>query len=163
MNEIGAVLVRHSGLLQHTFTLDGAYLRDSHTGKVELREFGPQLTRSARALKLWLSLTVFGLDAFRDAIAHTIALAEYAEGELKRRGGWEVVAPASLAVVCFRRRGHSDEQTDALVRAAIADGYAAPSTTVLDGRSVVRLCTINPRTTEADIAGTIDRLEHLLP
>jgi glutamate/tyrosine decarboxylase-like PLP-dependent enzyme len=161
--EIGAVLVRHSGLLQHTFTLDGAYLRDSHTGKVELREFGPQLTRSARALKLWLSLTVFGLDAFRDAIARTIALAEYAEAELKRRGGWEVVAPASLAVVCFRRRGHSDEQTDALVRAAIADGYAAPSTTVLDGRSVVRLCTINPRTTEADIAGTIDRLEHLLP
>ena len=159
--EIGAVLVRQPGLLQHTFTLDGAYLRDSHTGKVELREFGPQLTRSARALKLWLSLRVFGLDAFKQAIAHTIALAEYAEAELKRRGGWEVVSPATLAVVCFRRRGHSDEQTDALVRAAVSDGYAAPSTTVLDGRSVVRLCTINPRTTEADIAGTIDRLEQL--
>jgi aromatic-L-amino-acid/L-tryptophan decarboxylase len=159
--EIGAVLIRHAGLLQHTFTLDGSYLRDTHTGRVELREFGPQLTRSARALKLWLSLTVFGLDAFRDAIAHTIALAEYAEAELKRRGGWEVVSPATLAVVCFRRKDHTDEQTDALVRAAVADGYAAPSSTVLDGRSVVRLCTINPRTTEADIARTIDRLELL--
>jgi glutamate/tyrosine decarboxylase-like PLP-dependent enzyme len=159
--EIGAVLIRRKGLLQHTFTLDGAYLRDTHTGKVELREFGPQLTRSARALKLWLSLRVFGLDAFRTAIANTIALAEYAEAELKRRGGWEVVSPATLAVVCFRRKGHGDAETDALVRAAVADGYAAPSTTVLDGRSVLRLCTINPRTTEADIARTIDRLELL--
>ena len=103
--EIGAVLVRHPGLLRHTFTLDGAYLRDSHTGMVELREYGPQLTRSARALKLWLSLRVFGLDAFKAAIEHTIALAEYAEAELKRRGGWEVVSPATLAVVCFRPQG----------------------------------------------------------
>jgi aromatic-L-amino-acid decarboxylase len=41
----------------------------------------------------------------------------------------------------------------------VADGYAAPSTTVLNGRTVARLCTINPRTTEADIVGTIERLE----
>jgi glutamate/tyrosine decarboxylase-like PLP-dependent enzyme len=159
--EIGAVLIRHRGLLQHTFTLDGDYLRDSRTGMVELREYGPQLTRNARALKLWLSLRVFGLDAFKAAIAHTIALAEYAEAELKRRGGWEVVSAASLAIVCFRRKGHGDDETDALVRAAVADGFAAPSTTVLDGRAVVRLCTINPRTTEADVARTIDRLEDL--
>jgi glutamate/tyrosine decarboxylase-like PLP-dependent enzyme len=128
---------------------------------IELREYGPQLTRSARALKLWLSLRVFGLDAFKAAIEHTIALAEYAEAELERRGGWEVVSPATLAVVCFRRQGDGDDETDALVRAAVADGFAAPSTTVLDGRAVVRLCTINPRTTEADIAMTIDRLEAL--
>ena len=159
--EIGAVLVRRPGLLRHTFTLDGAYLRDTHTGMVELREYGPQLTRSARALKLWLSLRVFGLDAFKAAIAHTIALAEYAEAELKRRGGWEVVSPATLAVVCFRRKGHGDDETDALVRAAVADGFAAPSSTVLDGRAVIRLCTINPRTTEVDVAQTIDRLELL--
>ena len=159
--EIGTVLIRHPGLLRHTFTLDGAYLRDTRTGMVELRERGPQLTRSARALKLWLSLRVFGLDAFKQAIEHTIALAEYAEDELRRRGGWEVVSPATLAIVCFKRSGHDDEQTDALVRAAVADGFAAPSTTVLDGRTVVRLCIINPRTTEADVAQTIDRLEHL--
>jgi hypothetical protein len=66
-----------------------------------------------------------------------------------------------LAIVCFRRAGHTDEQTDALVRAMVADGYAAPSTTVLNGRTVARLCTINPRTTEADIAGTVERLERV--
>ena len=144
-----------------TFTLDGAYLRDSHTGKVELREFGPQLTRSARALKLWLSLRVFGLDAFKQAIAHTIALAEYAEAELKRRGGWEVVSPATLAVVCFRRRGHGDDQTDALVRAAVADGFAAPSTT--SSTAARRAARRSIRNHRGRRRKTIDRLEQLSP
>jgi glutamate/tyrosine decarboxylase-like PLP-dependent enzyme len=159
--EIGAVLVREPGLLTRAFTLDGAYLRDTGGGVVEFRNRGPQLTRGSRALKLWLSLRVFGLDAFRAAIARGIALAEHAEAQLRARGGWEVVSPAQLAIVCFRRRDHDDAQTDAMVRAAVADGYAAPSTTVLGGRTVARLCTINPRTTEADIAGTIERLERL--
>jgi glutamate/tyrosine decarboxylase-like PLP-dependent enzyme len=157
--EIGAVLLREPGLLARAFTLDGAYLRDTRGGAVEFRERGPQLTRGSRALKLWLSLRVFGLDAFRAAIARGIALAEHAEALLRERDGWDVVAPARLAIVCFRRAGHSDEETDAMVRALVADGYAAPSTTVLNGRTVARLCTINPRTTEADIRGTIERLE----
>ena len=160
--EIGAVLTPHAGLLQHAFTLDGAYLRDTKGGVVEFRERGPQLTRSARALKLYLSLRAFGLDAFKAAIARGIALAEYAQTLLERDDRWEVVSPATLAVVCFRRAGHDDEQTDSLVRRAVADGYAAPSTTVLDGRTVARLCTINPRTTEHDIEGTIERLTMLV-
>ena len=77
--EVGAVLIRHPGLLERAFSLDGAYLRDTKGGVVEFRERGPQLTRSSRALKLWLSLQVFGLDAFKAAIATGIALAEHAE------------------------------------------------------------------------------------
>ena len=157
--EIGAVLIRHQGLLEQAFSLDGAYLRDTKGGVVEFRERGPQLSRGSRALKLWLSLRVFGLDAFKAAIATGIALAEHAEQVLTERDGWEVVAPASLAIVCFRRTGADDEHTDAMVRAAVADGYAAPSTTILDGRAVARLCTINPRTTRLEIEATIERLE----
>jgi aromatic-L-amino-acid/L-tryptophan decarboxylase len=157
--EVGAVLVRHPTLLGHTFALNGAYLRDTRGGVVEFRERGPQLTRSSRALKLWLSLRTFGLTAFRDAIARGIALAEHAERTLRERPGWEIVSPATLAIVCFRRAGASDDETDALVRATVAEGYTAPSTTVLDGRVVARLCTINPRTTELDIERTIQALE----
>jgi glutamate/tyrosine decarboxylase-like PLP-dependent enzyme len=157
--EIGAVLVREPGLLTRAFAIDGAYLRDTVGGIVEFRERGLQVTRSSRALKLWLSLQVYGLDAFRAAIARGIALAEHAEALLRERPGWEVVTPAQLGIVCFKRIGHDDAQTDAMVQAVVADGYAAPSTTVLDGRTVARLCTINPRTTDADILGTIERLE----
>jgi aromatic-L-amino-acid/L-tryptophan decarboxylase len=156
--EIGAVLVRHAGVLERTFTIDGAYLRDAKTDFVELRERGPQLTRGARALKLYLSIRTFGLDAFKRAIAHTVALAEHAEAILEADPAGEVVSPATLAVICFRRTGHSDEQTDEMVRRTVEDGYTAPSTTVLDGRSVARLCTINPRTTNEDIERTLERL-----
>ena len=104
---------------------------------------------------------MFGLDAFKAAIARGIALAEHAEATLRERDGWEIVSPASLAIVCFRRAGADDDATDAMVRAAVADGFAAPSTTVLDGRTVARLCTINPRTTNQDIERTIERLEQL--
>ena len=159
--EIGAVLVRESHALEHTFALDGAYLRDTAGGVVEFRDRGPQLTRSARALKLYLSLKVFGLDAFKQAIGRGIELAEYAEQLMRADARWEVVSPATLGIVCFRRAGATDEQTDAMVRAAVADGYAAPSTTILDGRSVARLCTINPRTTNEDIDRTVERLQHL--
>jgi aromatic-L-amino-acid decarboxylase len=157
--EIGAVLVREPGRLARAFAIDGAYLRDTAGGIVEFRERGLQITRGSRALKLWLSLRVFGLDAFRAAIARGVALAEYAEAQLRERPGWEVVSPAQLGIVCFKRTAHDDAQTDRMVRAVVADGYAAPSTTVLDGRTVARLCTINPRTSEADIRGTLDRLE----
>ena len=165
--EVGCVLVRSAGLLEEAFTLDGAYLRDTLGAGVDLRNRSLQLSRGSRALKLWLSLRVFGLDAFRAAIAHGIALAEHAESVLHARAGWEVLSPAQLGILCFRRvdpgadAAELDRLNDELVRAAVADGYAAPSSTVLAGRTAIRLCTINPRTTFADVHSTIERLERL--
>jgi aromatic-L-amino-acid/L-tryptophan decarboxylase len=158
--EIGCVLVREPGLLERTFALDGAYLRDTTGGEVEFRDRSLQLTRGGRALKLWLSVQVFGLAAFRDAVDHGIALAEHAEALLRERPAWEVVSPARLAVVCFRHRG-DDALQDRIAAAMVRDGYAAPSTTELGGRVVLRLCTINPRTSFEEIARTIERMEIL--
>jgi aromatic-L-amino-acid/L-tryptophan decarboxylase len=165
--EVGCVLVRDAGLLDEAFTLDGTYLRDTVGQGVDLRNRGLQLSRGSRALKLWLSLRVFGLDAFRAAVAHGIALAEHAESVLRARAGWDVVSPAQLGIVCFRRLSPGagaeqlDRLNDELVRSAVADGYAAPSSIVLKGRTAIRLCTINPRTSLADIESTIERLERL--
>ena len=109
--EAGAVLIREPGLLERTFTLSGEYLRDTFGGEVNFRDRGIQLTRGVRALKLWLSVEVFGLDAFRAAVAHGIALAEHAEAVLRARPGWEIVTPAQLGIVCFARDG-GDESRD---------------------------------------------------
>jgi aromatic-L-amino-acid decarboxylase len=158
--EIGCVLVREPGLLERTFVLDGDYLRDVTGGEVNFRDRSLQLTRGGRALKLWLSVRVFGLAAFRDAVARGIALAEHAEALLAARPGWEVVTPAQLGIVCFRRGGDEAEQSR-IAAAMVRDGYAAPSTTVLEGRVVLRLCTINPRTTFADVERTIERMESI--
>jgi glutamate/tyrosine decarboxylase-like PLP-dependent enzyme len=159
--EIGCVLVREAGALERAFSLHGPYLRDTLGGAVDFRERGPELTRGGRALKLWLSVRVFGLAAFRDAVARGIALAEHAEALLRERRGWEVVTPAQLAIVTFRRRDADDEGQTAIAEAMVRDGFAAPSTTVLGGRVVLRLCTINPRTTAEDVEATIARMERL--
>ena len=154
--EAGAVLMREPGLLERTFTLSGEYLRDTFGGEVNFRDRGIQLTRGTRALKLWLSVQVFGLDAFREAVAHGLKLAEHAEAILRSRPGWTVVTPAQLGIVCFTRDGVDDSRVSA---ATVSEGWAAPSTTVLRGQTVLRLCTINPRTTFEEIEETIERME----
>jgi aromatic-L-amino-acid decarboxylase len=156
--EVGCVLVREPGLLERTFALDGPYLRDVTGGEINFRDRSLQLTRGARALKLWLSVRVFGLAAFRDAVERGIALAEHAEAVLSARPGWEIVTPAQLAIVCFRRAG-DDALQSRIAEAMVRDGFAAPSTTELGGRVALRLCTINPRTTAADVERTIERME----
>jgi aromatic-L-amino-acid/L-tryptophan decarboxylase len=160
--EIGCVLVREGGLLERTFGLHATYLRDVQGDEVNFRDRSVQLTRGARALKLWLSIRVFGLAAFREAVAHGIALAEHAERLLRSRPGWEVVSPAQLAIVCFRRAG-DDALQSAIAAAMVRDGFAAPSTTELAGRVALRLCTINPRTTFEDVERTIERMETVEP
>ena len=159
--EIGCVLVREPGLLERVFSLEGAYLRDTAGGSVDFRDRSPELTRGARGLKLWLSVRTFGLEAFRASIAHGIALAEHAEARLRERDGWEVVTPASLGIVTFRRDGLDDDAHTRLSAATVEDGYAAPSTTVVGDRVVLRLCTINPRTTFDEIDATLDVMERL--
>jgi aromatic-L-amino-acid/L-tryptophan decarboxylase len=156
--ELGCALVREPGLLERTFGLEGDYLRDVTGGAVNFRDRSLQLTRGARALKLWLSIRVFGLAAFRDAVARGIALAEHAEAVLSSRPGWEVVTPAQLGIVCFRRVGDDGEQSR-IAAAMVRDGYAVPSTTVVRGRVALRLCTINPRTTIEEIERTIELME----
>jgi aromatic-L-amino-acid/L-tryptophan decarboxylase len=96
--------------------------------------------------------------AFRDAVGRGIALAEHAETVLRARPGWEVVSGAQLAIVCFRREGDDARQTR-IVEAMARDGFALPSSTVLGGRVVLRLCTINPRTRFEEIEETIRRME----
>ena len=159
--EIGCVLVRDAGLLRSTFQVRPEYLKDAlpTEDEVNLSDYGVQLTRSFRALKLWMSLKVFGLSAFREAVDWGIRLAEIAEGRLRSSGKWEIVSPAQLAIVAFRYAGGDDAVNLRIIDRMYDDGFAFLSSTILCERPALRLCTINPRTTEADILETIDRLE----
>src|SRR5215471_7825050 len=160
--ECGCVLVRDVALLQSAFQIKPDYLRDVHRNAAEFNpaDHGVQLTRSFRALKVWLSLQTFGVAAFRNAITRGFELAEIAERELRARKGWKILSPAQMATVCFRF-GDSDELQTKLVDAMMRDGYALLTSTELRGVASLRLCTINPRTTEQDIVKTIERLDQL--
>ena len=134
------------------------YLRDVGGPEVSFRDRGPQLSRGSRALKLWLSVHAFGLDAFRAAIARGIELAERAQRAIEAAPNLEVVTPAQLGIVTF---APLEGDAGALSERVVADGFAAPSSTVLRGRTVLRLCTINPRTTDEDIDATVARISRL--
>jgi glutamate/tyrosine decarboxylase-like PLP-dependent enzyme len=155
----GCVLVREGHLLQETFRIHPEYLQDVHREQQEVHfcDRGIELTRGFRALKLWLSIQVFGMNSFRAAIARGIELAEVAERRLRASGEWEIVTPAQLAMVTFR---HVRSSRD-LVSAIYDDGYALLTSTSLRGRPALRLCTLNPRTTDEEIHRTIEKLEQL--
>jgi glutamate/tyrosine decarboxylase-like PLP-dependent enzyme len=163
---IGCVLLRDARKLRDFFHVMPEYLQDAEPERGEINpcDYGPELTRSFRALKLWMSLKVFGADAFARAIDHGLGLAEATEKMLRGEDCWEIVSPAQLAIVCFRytRSGLSDQSIDE-VNTEIAhrtseDGCCFLSTTRLQGRPVLRMCTIQPSTTEADLRLTIDCL-----
>jgi aromatic-L-amino-acid decarboxylase len=101
--EIGCVLVRDTRELKETFGIHLEYLNVAdRTEEVNFCEYGIQLTRSFRALKLWMSLKVFGLQSFRKAIERGIELAETAEKILRQSPCWEIVSPAQMGIVTFR-------------------------------------------------------------
>jgi aromatic-L-amino-acid decarboxylase len=159
--EAGCALVRHPGALERAFSMLPEYLRDvavSQGDEVSFRDRGPQLSRGSRALKVWLSLHTFGLDAFRAAIDRGIDLAERAQRAIEASDRLQLVTPAQLGIVTFAPvDGDAGEIADRMV----AERFAAPSTTVLRGRAVLRLCTINPRTTDDDLDRTVARIAEL--
>jgi glutamate/tyrosine decarboxylase-like PLP-dependent enzyme len=166
--EIGCVLVRDRRRLFDTFHILPDYMRDTARGEEEVNfaDYGIQLTRSFRALKLWMSFQVFGLAAFREAVERGIANAERAESMLRDRPCWQVVTPAELGIVTFRwwapgGDALAEDVNRRLAAASLADGFTLVSSTTLRGHTVIRLCPINPRTTEDDLRSSLDRLEIL--
>ena len=166
--EIGGIIVRDIQHLQNTFATNAEYLRDIQgPGKQELNffDYGIQMTRGFRALKMWLSIKTFGFAAFRAAIERGFELAELAETELRKSACWEIITPAQMGIITFRYRVEGlDEQAlsqinENIVQSMLDDGYAFILTTSLRGQTVLRICSINPRTNDEDIGETIRRLE----
>jgi aromatic-L-amino-acid decarboxylase len=163
----GCVIVRDQSLLHRAFSIVPEYLADAHVGEGEINywEFGPELTRPFRALKLWMSLEVFGADAFGAAVDRGFELAELAEREVLRRSGWHICSPSCMGVVTFRYAPDgmdariADDLNRRIALALTENGYAAIVTTRLAGQVVIRMCTLNPRTTDDDIRETIARLD----
>ncbi len=165
--EIGCVLIKDAKWMKEMFHASADYLKDAEIGTNELNffDYGIQMTRSFRALKLWMSLKVFGLNSFREAIAHGFKMAELVEKTVLSSSKLKLVTKANLGVVTFRYEDKklSDEKLNFLnkqiVEEIIKDGFAMISSTALNGQVVLRMCPINPRTQEIDITDTIQKIE----
>jgi aromatic-L-amino-acid decarboxylase len=160
--DVACVWVREPGALEAAFAMYPEYLADLRHGNVDLHNRGLELSRRSRALKLWLAMRAYGMDTLALAIDRGIALAEYAQRRIEADPTLELVCPARFGVVNFAGINKGNAAHSAAAAAITASGYAAVSSTVLKGRTVLRLCIINPRTTTADIDGTIERLSAAL-
>jgi len=160
--ECGCVLLRDRELLRRFYRVMPEYLRDVHKGELEVHpcDYGIQLTRGFRALKVWLSMQTFGMEAFRQAVARGLHLAGFAEKELRSIAGCRVVSAARMGIVCFDFPD-SRVRVGEVVDGMLAGGYAFLTSTRLKGVECLRLCIINPRTTEEDLRETIRRVAAL--
>lgn len=164
--ESACFLVRQQHQLKDVFYIMPEYLKDMDLSAEEINygNYGIQLTRSFKALKLWMSLKTFGLASFRQAVKTGIDLAELAEKEIVKYENWVIVSPAKLAIINFQYRlphnskAQNNELNKAIIEGIVKTGFAMISSTLLNGHLVVRLCTINPRTTASDIKETIRQL-----
>jgi len=167
--ESACFLVRQQHQLKDVFYIMPEYLKDIDLSSEEINygNYGIQLTRSFKALKLWMSLKAFGLASFKQAVKRGIDLAELAEKEIIKYSNWVIVSPAKLAIINFQYRlpnqsiEESNQFNKAIIDEIVKTGFAMISSTLLKGHLVVRLCTINPRTTETDIKETIKQLNQI--
>ncbi len=166
--EAGAVLLREPQWLPETFGLRADYLpglgEDTH---FHYRDYGPQLSRTFRALKIYLTLKIYGLDAITQALAETVELAHRFASLIEDASDFELLAPVPLGIVAFRYRTTQkgpvpDERLDALNAALIPElqrrGKAFLATTRLRGRVALRAGFLSFRTQESDLPVVLDAI-----
>ncbi len=167
--ETGCLMVKDPGRLETAFRIAPDYLQDAAWGPehVNFCDRGIQLTRIFRALRIWLSVQRYGLAAHRAEISRAIALARGAAARIRAHPELELLAPPGLGIVCFRYRGpeHAavpatalDELNRRIQDEIVQSGFAMMSSTRLGGRLSLRFCILNIRTTEEDLADTVDRI-----
>jgi aromatic-L-amino-acid decarboxylase len=166
--ECGCLLVRRGHYLRDAFEITPDYLKDTEVlaREVNFADRGVQLSRMCRALKLWVSLKYFGVAAFRTAIDRSLDLAREAQMRIENSGELELLVPATLGVVCFRRRFESVDDEDKLARlnAGLIEGLTASdeghiSSTRLRGRYALRMCVLNHTSTSDDVHRVLDWIE----
>lgn len=165
--EAGCVLAKDVRTLEAAFSVHPEYLQDTRLGmeQVNFADRGLQLTRSFRALKVWMSVQTFGMAAFRAAVARGIDLADRAAEHVQASASLELLSPASLGVVCFRVNpgGLPEEALEALNEQVqsrvIESGTAMMSSTRLRGVYSLRLCIMAHHTTWSDVEGTLQAIE----
>jgi aromatic-L-amino-acid/L-tryptophan decarboxylase len=159
--DAGCVLVRNAELHRATYSMRPPYLkhlsRGLGAGEDWPCEFGIELSRAFRALKIWFALKEHGVRKLGQLIEQNCDQAQYLAQRVAEEPELELLSPASLNIVCFRVRvtGLDEKSMDYLNEEVVADvqesGVAAPSTTRIRGRLAIRVNITNHRTQLRDL------------
>ena len=166
--EAGALMVKNATHLEDAFAIGHDVLQDTVWGAnhPNFADRGLQLSRTARALKIWMSVQTFGMVAFREAVQKGLDMSRRAEAYVEASPVLELMTPVSLGIVCFRVNpgdGRDEHSLDDINRNVLAqvfwDELAFFSSTSLKGVFTLRMCIINHTTTWDDVRRTLDLVE----
>ena len=167
--EVGCLLVKDVRTLEHAFVIPHDMLQDTIWGAnhPNFSDRGLQLSRSVRALKIWMSVQTFGMAAFRRAVSNGMELAVQAEEYIQASPVLEMLNPASLGIVCFRvnpkntalDEGALEKINRNVLARVFWEDRAFMSSTRLRKRFSLRLCIINHTTTWDDVRETLEAIE----
>lgn len=158
--DVGCILVRHAEDHRRAFTLTPHYLSQATRGMAAApfspNDYGPELSRGFRALKVWMSLKTHGLQKYGRLIRQNIDQARYLAALIDQEPRLERLAPVPLNIVCFRYRvgdlgeAELNRLTQELLIRLQESGIAAPSHTVLGGHQALRVAITNHRSRRED-------------
>jgi len=165
--DAGCLLFRDAGTAMGAFSTEDADYIKTHGYSDEeafaFWDYGVELSRRFRALKVWLTLQYYGTRRIAEAIAGDISLAAYLGELVSNADDFELLAPVELSICCFRyvpRAGMSDAELNQLNERIMAlvqkGGRAYVSNATVKGRFALRACITNFRTTKADIDATVE-------
>lgn len=159
---VGALIVRDESALVDAHEGRGAYLRDDdiYQGLRDISSLGPELSRPARGIQVWLPLQIHGIAPFRDALDRSLDQAAYAYERLTGIAGIDACWAPDLSVVAFRFE--DDALGWASLEAVNEDRTVHLSRTIIDERFVLRFAILNRRTTIEHIDHAIDIIEKTL-
>lgn len=170
--EAACILVREAGALRHTFQVLADYLkreREEEAGTdvpLDFKDYGPQLHRNFRALKVWMTFKAYGATKLRAAIGSNIEIMRYLANRIDKSHDFVRLAPVPLSVVCFQYRTtdvskHSDQQylsklNNRLLDTLERDGRVFLSGTTIHGKRALRACSVNHRLRREDVDFLLD-------
>jgi aromatic-L-amino-acid/L-tryptophan decarboxylase len=165
--ECACLLVRDAEVHRATFANSASYLaqhdRGVIAGGLPFADRGIELTRGFKALKIWMSLKAYGVNAFTRVIEQNVDQARYLAELVAAHPDLEVLAPVSLNIVCFRfaRKGVEEAELDRINREALIglqeSGTAVPSSTTIDGKFAIRCAIVNHRSCTSDFDLLVER------
>jgi aromatic-L-amino-acid decarboxylase len=169
--DLSALYCKRMDILRQAFSLVPEYLKSAEQAEVRnFMDYGPQLGRRFRALKLWFVMRYFGKDGLAARIREHLRLAQQFAAWVKESPDWELMAPVPFSLVCFRARpagltaGESELEglNQRLMEQVNRRGRVFLSHTKLGGRYTLRLAIGNIRTEEQHVRMAWDELNHAL-
>ena len=171
--DVGCVIYREPQIAWAAFSHEAEYTRiigEEADEAFAFWDYGPELSRRFRALKVWMLLKGVGLESLGEAIENNLACARYLESMIRASDDFEMIAAVELSIFCFRHvpvqlRRESPQAIDAfnerLLVALQRDGSSYLSNATLGGRFVLRGCVLNYRTTSRDMEILLDDLRRV--